>query len=42
MKRFIPILILLCVFISSCKKQVKTEHPTADQVAENKKKWGWG
>jgi hypothetical protein len=24
------------------KKQVKTDHPTADQVAENKKKWGWG
>ena len=23
------------------KKQVKTEHPTAEQVAENKKKWGW-
>jgi hypothetical protein len=19
----------------------KIEHPTADQVAENKKKWGW-
>ena len=24
------------------KKQVKVEHPTPEQVAENKKKWGWG
>ena len=23
------------------KKQEKIEHPTADQVAENKQKWGW-
>jgi ferredoxin len=23
------------------KKQVKTDHPTPEQVAENKKKWGW-
>ena len=23
------------------KKQVKTEHPTPEQVTENKKKWGW-
>ena len=24
------------------KKQVKVEHPTAEQVEANKKKWGWG
>ena len=24
------------------KKQVKVEHPTPEQVAENKKKWGGG
>jgi hypothetical protein len=24
------------------KKQEKIEHPTAEQVAENKKKWGYG
>lgn len=24
------------------KKQQKVEHPTADQVAANKIKWGWG
>jgi hypothetical protein len=23
------------------KKQEKKEHPTAEQVAENKKKWGY-